>query len=317
MKTLREYIDQLDEISRRDFLKGAGAAAGLAAVGKTSAQPTNSENDWEQVSPGQWVRKNPQSTQEILRGQPSKNSKNISEWADYAVKRAKDMMPKISQRTGWDLDNYLHTNVHQWITNYCADTNCYDIANVIEYCTSTAFRSSGLGERGTLTNMFLTDMRAAMDRFLHSYRSAIIEKKQAYQQHVQAQQKQKQALGGLTENEISTLADALLLYAITKEDNHPSHKQIAQAVGKFIQAYNNKEYVNSMYGKVKPSLDQLRSNPNLFAQEKNKFYRQASSIISNLNSLSSGKEPEFKESKDLEEASDNAIKRIEELTNYK
>ena len=27
MKTLREYIDQLDEISRRDFIKGAGAAA--------------------------------------------------------------------------------------------------------------------------------------------------------------------------------------------------------------------------------------------------------------------------------------------------
>jgi hypothetical protein len=33
MKTIREYIDQLDEISRRDFLKGTGAAAGLAAVG--------------------------------------------------------------------------------------------------------------------------------------------------------------------------------------------------------------------------------------------------------------------------------------------
>jgi hypothetical protein len=33
MKTLREYIDQLDEISRRDFLKGAGAALGAAALG--------------------------------------------------------------------------------------------------------------------------------------------------------------------------------------------------------------------------------------------------------------------------------------------
>ena len=31
MKTLREYIDQLDEISRRDVLKGAGAAAAGAA----------------------------------------------------------------------------------------------------------------------------------------------------------------------------------------------------------------------------------------------------------------------------------------------
>ena len=36
MKTLREYLDQLDEISRRDFLKGAGAAAGIYAVNKIS-----------------------------------------------------------------------------------------------------------------------------------------------------------------------------------------------------------------------------------------------------------------------------------------
>jgi anaerobic selenocysteine-containing dehydrogenase len=33
MKTLREYIDQLDEISRRDFLKGAGATVGATALG--------------------------------------------------------------------------------------------------------------------------------------------------------------------------------------------------------------------------------------------------------------------------------------------
>ena len=33
MKTLRETLDQLDEISRRDLLKGAGAAAGAAAIG--------------------------------------------------------------------------------------------------------------------------------------------------------------------------------------------------------------------------------------------------------------------------------------------
>lgn len=36
MKTLREYIDILDEISRRDFLKGAGAAAAGAALGSTA-----------------------------------------------------------------------------------------------------------------------------------------------------------------------------------------------------------------------------------------------------------------------------------------
>ena len=38
MQTLREYIEQLDEISRRDFLKGAGATAGLAAMGAAKGQ---------------------------------------------------------------------------------------------------------------------------------------------------------------------------------------------------------------------------------------------------------------------------------------
>ena len=33
MKTLREYIDQLDEIDRRGFLKGMGAAAVVGATG--------------------------------------------------------------------------------------------------------------------------------------------------------------------------------------------------------------------------------------------------------------------------------------------
>ena len=36
MKTLREYIDQLDEISRRDALKYAGATAAGAALGGAS-----------------------------------------------------------------------------------------------------------------------------------------------------------------------------------------------------------------------------------------------------------------------------------------
>ena len=40
MKTLREYIDILDEISRRDFLKGAGAAGAALAAPKAAASQT-------------------------------------------------------------------------------------------------------------------------------------------------------------------------------------------------------------------------------------------------------------------------------------
>ena len=38
MKTLREYLDQLDEIDRRGFLKGIGAAAVAGAAGSVKAQ---------------------------------------------------------------------------------------------------------------------------------------------------------------------------------------------------------------------------------------------------------------------------------------
>jgi hypothetical protein len=44
MKTLREYIDILDEISRRDFLKGAGAGAIAGALGSQALQSTNKQN---------------------------------------------------------------------------------------------------------------------------------------------------------------------------------------------------------------------------------------------------------------------------------
>ena len=37
MKTFREYLEILDEINRRDFLKATGAATGLAAMGGASA----------------------------------------------------------------------------------------------------------------------------------------------------------------------------------------------------------------------------------------------------------------------------------------
>jgi hypothetical protein len=51
MKTLREMMDQLDEISRRDFIRGAGAAAGLSAMGQAQAnwqrQPNISDVDRE------------------------------------------------------------------------------------------------------------------------------------------------------------------------------------------------------------------------------------------------------------------------------
>jgi hypothetical protein len=53
MKTLREYIEILDEISRRDFIKGAGATAGLAAIGAPGQAKASdyrlTESDWKMI----------------------------------------------------------------------------------------------------------------------------------------------------------------------------------------------------------------------------------------------------------------------------
>jgi hypothetical protein len=46
MKTLREYIDQLDEISRRDFLKGAGAATVAGTAGLVGLDQYSSRGFW-------------------------------------------------------------------------------------------------------------------------------------------------------------------------------------------------------------------------------------------------------------------------------
>jgi hypothetical protein len=294
MKTLREYLDQLDEISRRDFLKGAGATAGLAAVGA----PKDAEAQ----------------------------TTNYVQLANYATQQANQIITSfssvmMSERRSY-FSNYTRENIYNQTMWYLNNTNGHDAEEVINYGLMTAKKSAEdlpttpgdfIGGGGLRDNVAMK----VVNIFVQTYASAMKQNYDKFARQNKQQQQQKQALGGLSESEVSALTDALLLYAITKEDNHPSHKQIAQAVGKFIQAYNNKDYVNSMYAKVKPSLDQVRSNPNLFAQEKNNFYKRASSIISNLNSLSDGKQPEFKESEELDETSDDAIKRIEELTKYK
>ena len=49
MKTLREYLDQLDEISRRDALKYAGATAAGAALGAAGMQQYAKRSDYQSI----------------------------------------------------------------------------------------------------------------------------------------------------------------------------------------------------------------------------------------------------------------------------
>jgi colicin import membrane protein len=82
MKTLREYLDQLDEISRRDFLRGAGATAGLAAMGSAGVakadDQTNSQLAQDKARAEQLarLRATAQKQQEIAQQQQKLNISN-------------------------------------------------------------------------------------------------------------------------------------------------------------------------------------------------------------------------------------------------
>lgn len=82
MKTLREYIDQLDEISRRDFLKGAGAAVAGAAVG----QPKDATAHW--VGP--------------LKQKDRMTDLESSTWANRSTDGSADLMLKHDSRNGYN-----------------------------------------------------------------------------------------------------------------------------------------------------------------------------------------------------------------------
>ena len=52
MKTLREYIDQLDEISRRGFLKGAGVVTALGGAGMMWSDVKNGREQFLKIKKG-------------------------------------------------------------------------------------------------------------------------------------------------------------------------------------------------------------------------------------------------------------------------
>jgi hypothetical protein len=143
MKTLREYIDQLDEISRRDFLKGAGATAGLAAMGA------------------------PKGVQ----------AQEIVKWSNYARKLALDSV-RVKDDQGYDLRNWISQNVSAWVSNYCEYTDSYNAKNVIDYANETALDASGFKDAGlTLFRLLnVADLKKRANDFLMTYRAAIQEK---------------------------------------------------------------------------------------------------------------------------------------------
>jgi len=259
--------DQLDEglteVDRRGFLKGLGAAAVAGAAGGVATKA---------------------------------DAQEVTQWTKYATDLATRTIGRIHQDTGYDLRNWLVTNVGNWVSDYCRQTNSYNAKNVIDTCNQQAYEASGLDKENKLVSAFLTNMKNRYQDFLNAYRAGISEAYQKYNSALQSQQQQKSVMGNLGKEEFDVLIDALIVYAICKDrqlDNSDLFKAVAVSIKRFIDANNAKDYVNSIYPKAKQSVEVLKNNPELYQKESAQFFRNAGSTIEKLDRLSSNKKPEF------------------------
>jgi hypothetical protein len=256
----------LEEIDRRGFLKGVGAAAVAGAAGGVTAQTNNSP----------------------------------TEFANYAARLAtssiKDGLPMIARMTGGDnvrggWFNHVYPNIHQMILSYCTSTNSYNARQVIDSANKTALQASGITEVTPGRN-FANQINV----FMSTYRGEILQAVRQYENQSTQTQHEKNVMGNLNKDQFDTLLDALLIYAICKDkgfENSVLFKDISASIRRFIDANNAKEYVNNIYPKAKQSVEMLKNNPDIYQKEASQFFRNAGNTIAKLDNISSNKKPEF------------------------
>jgi len=270
--------EQLDEISRRDFLKGAGATAGLAALGAPKTA----------------------------------NAQEVAKWSNYASKLALDSVGNVFDQN-WDLRNWIAQNVSTWISNYCDQTNSYNAKNVIDYCNETALNASGFKDVNPILRGFgVYDLKRRANDFLTTYRAAVIEKTSEFNRAVQ---QQKQQATPIAQEDMQKLAAGILLYIYAKEDgNEKLSSLINQILSKIIKAYNNKDQINAIYRGIYERHNETKpQDPAMADRVKKSIVTKANAIVNDLNSVAvRGGAEEFKE-ESVNGATDDIKKRISKL----
>jgi len=300
MKTLREMMDQLDEITRRGFLKGAGAAAVAGAIPLGSkAQST----DYVQV-------------------------------ANNAVRQAEQIITgyasvMTSERRSY-FANYIRENVYNQTVWYLNNTNGYNSEQAINYALMVAKREcdsikTGFGDfiggGGLRDNMSMK----VVNTFVQTYSSALQQKYQEYKrlgqtsqsnsQSSQASLQQPQGSKEVFKPEYAPLNLALTLYIVSKDINPEIHSEVKDAIGQYIKNNNNKEFVNDAYRAIKGSVDARKArDPEESARRDDSFIKAYRRIIDQLNAApeSSVKKDEFNEDQ-LDETTPEAMSQIDKL----
>ena len=299
MKTLREYLDQLDEIDRRGFLKGMGAAAVAGAAGGLS--------------------KNAKA-----------QSMNYDDAARLAVQKAQEAIGKFfwvnvgGQRSR--IMDFIAQNVNKAIMAYCMDTNGYQVMEVIDYATDKAFNAADQTKPSIEDRAGQKLAISTANVFMNTYDSVILQKFNEYRQRAPQQQKQQPQqqsaeIAPIFKPENANLNTALSIYYYAKESNQQIAGEMLKGITEYINATNQKDFVNTSFKEIKMLLDNMKSsNPEKYEDLKNKMFAYYKISLQKLKQMSDSAGPEFKESvaeEELEEASPDAVQRIEQLVRYK
>jgi hypothetical protein len=264
----------LEEIDRRGFLKGLGAAAVAGAAGSAKAQNVN-----------------------------------YAEVAAAAVQKAQNAIGSFnSVKFGGERNrimNFIAQNVNRAVLAYSMDTNGYMVNDVIDYATNFAYRQADAVPISITDRAMSATAINVANTFMNSYDAAILQKfneyKQASSRAQQTQQSTQQTSTiNLSQEENSILTKALYVYYFTKNspEDEGMFKWASKEINNFITARDAKFIVNDTYRKIFEFLEKTKeSDSKKYAGFNQWVKNNGQQAIDDLKNLSQQKQKkdEFKE----------------------
>jgi hypothetical protein len=299
--------EQLDEISRRDFLKGVGATAGLAAMGAPKgAQAQVGAGENESVYAANQAIK----TWKYY----AKDNDSVTKWIYDTIRQRCMQFYQLSG--GRNFEQAIATALqnsasaveptflmfYQQMARDKEDSSIFKAIIAGQLGLSDVSRQEQLKMTGSMNRV---DLRQTAGKFVQVYTDSL---NQLLANLTAPQQLSKQ--------DMDKLAYGLLLYLFAKEDNNTNiTNQISQSLSKIIQTYKNKDQINQIYSEMSERHNQEKvKDPAATQRIKKSLYDASRRIISDLGSIGSrGGAEEFKEESVNEAATDDIKKRMSKL----
>jgi len=144
-------------------------------------------------------------------------------------------------------------------------------------------------------SMNRANLAPTAEKFVQIYTDSLNRTLQSLQKQLQQPVQQNQPLKQITPQDLEKLTLGVVLYIFAKEDQNTNiSNQITQSFSKIIQTYNNKDQINQLYTGILNQHNQEKiKDPAAIQRVKKSLYDVSSSILNDLNSLTSSEE--FKE----------------------